>query len=127
IDLSDPDHVFWSSNVGAEIFKTPRAGGVTLLFHDAGDRAIFGLALDATHVYWTERTSDGRILRKLRSASPIDSPEILAADQGMPTGLALDATHVYWTNSATGTVHRMLKNGGTITELAAGQDAPSGL
>jgi len=57
-----------------------------------GDR---GVALDASHVYWSRQGGDsvGRINLNLESAS---AERAFIGGAGHPGGLAADATHLYW-------------------------------
>ena len=70
-----------------------------------------GLALDATHAYYTDQNR-GTVERVALTGG---APEVLAGDQLSPYDVAVDGGHVYWTNfSAAGGVYRMAKAGGEI-------------
>jgi len=59
-----------------------------------------GVAVDATHVYWTNR-GDGTVLRMPKLATEETVPTVLAQSQTGPGPIVLDATHVYWANEGT--------------------------
>lgn len=63
------------------------------------------LALDATHVYWTN--ADGTVQRAPKSGGVV---EIVADGQDAPGAIAVDATHVFWANEASGRVMRAPKD-----------------
>jgi cysteine-rich repeat protein len=64
----------------------------------------WGIAVDGSGVYWTNKTSSGTIMRS--SAAGI---ETLATGQGNPTAIALDATAIYWTNATSGEIMKLAK------------------
>jgi hypothetical protein len=70
------------------------AGGLPILL--AGDAYAAGeLAVDATHVYWIEANSDGKVARV-----PIGGGAVVPISTPTNTiGLALDANYVYWSVS----------------------------
>jgi hypothetical protein len=59
----------------------------------------FGVAVDATHVYWVNHasgtTASGAVMRVAKSGG---GAQTLAAGQSMPWSVAVDSTHAYWTN-----------------------------
>jgi hypothetical protein len=66
-----------------------------------GDTLHARLAVDATHVYWTETGPQGRVRRASRATRNV---EIVAADQPFATGIATDGSWVYWTTHFDGGV-----------------------
>jgi sugar lactone lactonase YvrE len=102
-----------------------------LLASDADDaklKAPLGIAVDATHVYFTVNeyvAGKGLVMRASIAGGQL---ETLASGQDFPFHIALDSTHVYWTNKVdagdagvSGGVLRVLKSGGS-PELIAGNE-----
>jgi sugar lactone lactonase YvrE len=114
------------------VMKQPIGGGpVTAL---ATTRSPAGLALDATHVYFTSypslaAESADRSLNAVMKI-PIGGGQAvtLASGERAPSGIAVDDTHVYWTNAVDlGTVMKIPKHGGTATTLASGIYYPNAI
>src|SRR5690606_10556633 len=59
-----------------------------------------GLAVDATHVYWTNR-GDGTVMRMPKGGAPGEPPTVIATGQVAPGPIVVDDTHVYWANEGT--------------------------
>ena len=85
----------------------------------------WGVAVDATTVYWTQPAL-GRVLSAAGGA-----PAVLLASiaPSTPQGIAVDATQVYWTTGGTGTVMSCPLAGcaGNPTTLATGLPGPQGI
>jgi hypothetical protein len=82
----------------------------------------YGIAVDATSVYWTENDNPGTVMKVALGGG---SPTTLASAQSEPQCIALNATGVYWTTS--GPVMSVPLNGGSPTTLAPGQGPPNGI
>jgi hypothetical protein len=90
----DADRAYWTDIVGDKLESAPLAGGAATQ-HASGFAGGNGglVALDATHVYWTNGQA---VLRVLKGGG---APEVFAANQTGALGIAVDAKAVYWTNS----------------------------
>jgi hypothetical protein len=92
------------------------------------------LAVDETHVYWTESgdagESNGRVCRIAKEGGILD---ILLDSQPEPCHLAIDSTHVYWTSCGAqpsctdGSVQSMLKDGTSPTQIAGNLENPDAI
>lgn len=120
----DARNLYWVSNYGSadsDIYAVPIDGGARISVWDVGgSRQAAYVAVDATHVYWTEYTS-GDAVRRV----PLDggAPQRLALGLGAG-GIAVDATHVYWAENhrlaGSGIfVRRVPKGGGVVQTLYA--------
>ncbi len=67
-----------------------------------------GLALDATHVYWTS-SGDGTVKRIALDGSDNQVPTVIASGGSNPLGIAVDATHVYWADDQASGLYRVTK------------------
>jgi hypothetical protein len=124
--------VFWidrGSGVGSGVLR--RSGPGSLVAEGQG--LPIGLAVDSTHVYWTDAEAPGggeasgtvkRVSQKSGLSGDVEEPEVLAAGQAFPFAITLDKTFVYWTNRGDGTVMRVPKGGGGAKPLASGQRNP---
>jgi hypothetical protein len=80
-----------------------------------------GIALDPTHVYWTEK-GGGTVMKVPRGGG---AATVLASGQQAPLGLAVVPAGVYWTNSTGGTVMNVGLDGGSPVTLVSGQQRPT--
>jgi hypothetical protein len=80
-----------------------------------GQFVPFGVAVDATSVYWTNVTG-GTVMKVGLDGG---SPTTLAENQGGPHNIVIDATNVYWANQD-GTLMTVGLDGGTPAMLASG-------
>lgn len=85
-----------------------------------GQGQTIGLAVDATHVYWTSQN--------LGTVSKVSvnggTPTTLATGISSPAGVAVDSTSVYWVAGSGGNVYKAPLAGGNSTILANAQSGP---
>jgi hypothetical protein len=127
--------VYWlGSNglAGTGVYRTD-AGGVTVgpianTVSPDGD-----IALDATHLYWTDRDASGlgsimmvTFLGGTGGGIP-GTPTTLYSDSTKGQHLAADGTNLYWASPNSGTVMKVPGGGGTATVLANVTSCPSSI
>ena len=82
-----------------------------------------GVAVDATHIYWTD--SGDRMVHERKLTGGLTIP--LFGQAGDPAGVAVDSTHVYWADSGLDTINEARLNSiGSATILGSG-DSPWGV
>jgi hypothetical protein len=101
----DAKNVYWASDVA--IRSCPIAGCTDPPTTVADVDHPRGIALDATHIYWTNGDNTVRYCPSV--GCPSSGATVLAADQDDPQGIAVSPTHVYWTSRGLGTVARVPK------------------
>lgn len=119
----DDVNIFWCNQQDGYIKKGDHdLGNETPL--QTGD-VPWGVAVDATNLYWTEQGSGDNIGRVMK-ASKVDgsNPVELAGMQGSPNGITVDATHVYFANRHAGTINKVPIAGGAVVVLATDQEKP---
>ncbi len=87
------------SKPGSYVNMMPTGGGNGWSL--GGQACAFGIAADATNVYWT--TADGGQIRRCPTAS-CTTPTDLATGQASPHGIAIDSSCVYWANTGSGQI-----------------------
>lgn len=98
------DRIYALAGSGLYAFSKDGATSTDLVTNLESTAARGGIALDATHVYFTDATR-GRVLRVPRAGGPA---ETLVSGQDAPTSVAVDAQYLYWAN---------LTNGGSVWRL----------
>lgn len=96
------DDVFWAETGRRRVVRVAKGGGPITVLVDGVDQPR-RVALDATHVWFTTRTTVSRVPR---SGGEIEDFVRAIAE---PTGIAVDATHVYWAATGSGEIGRIRK------------------
>ena len=106
IALDGSTSVYWTefgSRAGSGAVKRVGTNGGTVTTLASGLSRPFGIAIDATSVYWTESGS-GTVKKVRKDEGTVTT---LASGLSSPYGIAVDSTSVYWTeNNSTGTVKK---------------------
>lgn len=138
----DDGAVYWAEGGNGDGSSAPddRAGArVMRLEKSTGETSALAIrqrnpesvAVDATHVYWTNSGgamgAAGGVMRVSKTGG---APQILAAaDDAIPatypsSGVALSATDVFWTSTKSGRVMAVPKLGGAPRELSRELEGP---
>jgi len=108
VTIASPSFLAGLTVSGDRVFYVVPGVGPHVMLRDGGASELLTpgvsntdpIVADATHVYFAEAVTKGRVLR-----CPVTGcgtgPQMLAADQDWPSALALDAQSVVWANSAT--------------------------
>ena len=102
----DATSAYWIS--AKAVTKVGLQGGTPTTLAATGGQGTQGIAVDDTHVYWSDGGSPGSVYKV-----PIQggATMLLATNLQHPTGVAVDATSVYWVNAgdggATGSVMKL--------------------
>lgn len=136
----DDTYVFWTEGKqGNEVIDQPgvgairrsiKGGGAILTLADSGDgtQNPTGIALDDTHVYWTE--ADTARARRVSKNGGVVLNYNPAADDFMAGSIAVDDDHVFWTDTNAGYAGKLRRAdwaGGGLTDIAIGILGPGNL
>lgn len=103
----DDTYVYFGDNSG--VHRVPKAGGS--VENLSGNTKTTSLAVDGTHVYWTEGAVGGGALRRVLKIGGSDDTLVSGSVLDNPYGIAVDDTHVYWTELGSGKARRIAKDG----------------
>ena len=116
----DASNTFWAQS-GGIMRDTLTSGAIATPL--TGVSSPYGVALDATHVYFTAGSSSGSVQRIGKSGAGLD---VILANQSTPRGIAVDDTYVFWANQG-GTIWSAEKGTLTSKSLATAQSSPEGI
>lgn len=99
------EEVFWLTSAPGRVMRLAAGASEAVVLAQVGRPTH--LAVDKTHVYWTDRL-DGTVRRVARDGGAV---EVLATGQDGPDLIVVDEWHVYWL-TASGAVQMVNKQGG---------------
>jgi hypothetical protein len=102
---TDGPFVYWSDRDAHTINRTDAFTGTTAQLA-VTDPSVSLVRVDATHVYWLERSA-GNVRRIRKDGSGM--PELLYSGNGAVSGLALDDRAIYFSLAAVGNVMKLAK------------------
>jgi hypothetical protein len=114
----DGEHVYWT--IDKDILRKSLSEVGDGLAGQLVSKApgALALAVDATHVYWFDRSDDGAHVWRAPKDGSEPAPQELAKLDPKPWALVLDDWYVYWTTD-TGSVYRTAKDGGGAEKMLA--------
>ncbi|WP_437623171.1 ABC transporter permease [Sorangium sp. So ce1151] len=96
------DSVYWVTQVPPAVWRAKADGSQRLAEQVASDGNPMGIAVDATHVYWSDYLAS-QILRKTKD--PLGATaEVFAETNGNPTEVLIAKGVVYWVTDNNGAV-----------------------
>ncbi|CAN90353.1 hypothetical protein predicted by Glimmer/Critica [Sorangium cellulosum So ce56] len=96
------DSVYWATQTPSAVWRAKADGSQALAEQVASGEQVIGVAVDATHVYWSEYFAR-QILRKTKD--PLgETAEVFAETNGYPSALVLANGVVHWVTDGTGAV-----------------------
>jgi hypothetical protein len=125
----------------SDIRAVAKSGGPVTTVASAVQYSVFvpqGLAVDATHAYWSETASDqthGSVVAAPLTGGPAVQLASVGVYPGSPSqvdvhGVAVDDTSVYWAESPNGSpggIRKVAKGGGVPVTLAPVESGPSSI
>lgn len=115
--------LYWTNTGANQVVRVAKVGGTATIVASSQPSPL-GIALDDTHVYWTQNTTPGAVVRAPKSGG---SPQVIASSQYYAFRLVLSGSTVYFIGDTTsGFVRSVPKTGGTVTDLQSAS-SPKGL
>jgi hypothetical protein len=115
--IATDDFFLYYAKIDGSVMRVSLDGGKPEVVM-SGQNAPDHLAVDATHVFWSNQS--GSIARSPKHGGGIE----ILAQAGHQSGLALDADHLYFTTSE-GTVQKLSKQDRSTSDLATDQKVRS--
>jgi hypothetical protein len=125
--VTDDAHLYWAGAPG--VGRANLDGGLPVdTFINSSN--VCGVALDGTHVYWTDEAPTDGIGRANLDGTGIDQQFITGASS--PCGVVVDSAHIYWANQGpigTGTtIGRANLDGSNVDQsFISGASDPCGI
>lgn len=120
-------HVFWGNSPGVGRANVDGSSPTSTFINSSG---VCGVAVDGTHVYWTDEAPMDGVGRANLDGSGVDQQFITGAS--FPCGIAVDSGHIYWANQGpmgTGTtIGRANLDGSNVDQsFISGANDPCGI
>lgn len=119
--MRTPASIWFAPLNGNDVPAAPLASAASSMLTKETVDNPYGVAVDATHVYWSD---EDRNVIKRRSLSTLGTDilaDVVLSSELGPRDIALDAKNVYWTTNA-GLIRSLAKDGsGMPVTLASGQ------
>ncbi len=102
------------------VYALPLDGGAVMVLAEGSSISVKGLAVNATHVFWTDAKAKG----VMRVAKTGGTPVVVASTAtGVPWAVTANDVHVYWSDMGDDTIKRVAVDGGTPVAIAPASDA----
>lgn len=114
----DGPNVYFTTSYNLK--KVPVAGGPVVDLAPSEDAGYAQIAIDATHVYWTNYTWEGSTMRIPKAGG---MPETLDSGDQWPSGIVVHNGQVYWSALSDNVIKQAPVAGGPATVFASDQPA----
>ncbi len=117
--------LYWAVfNTGIIGAANPDGTGVTTVV--AGPTGAFGVAVDASHLYWAVDASSGGGAIMEADLNGANSHALISGLNN-PYGVAVDASYIYWTSYGDNTIMRADLSGSNVTTLVSSTWEPAAI